>query len=273
MVEWNFDREERDQPRRRRTWRRTHTHSVRPRPRFYNGDRYEDDSSAQVERPYGIGYDDRNISFNHAPQYEREEEEDWNVSGPYQGIGPSNYQRSDERILEDINARLTQNPHLDARSISVGVTHGIVELKGTVNSRDDKHLAEEIADSISGVIDIFNQLRVEEQNQGRTQGRPDMEGAEYSRWSGPRAGLVGLVQEGMRVWGRDNRPVGYVSEVRNSDFLLHRFPGRDVYVPFRAAFIRDDAVILDVNTHELDYQGWQTPDLIESPIRRGPRSR
>ncbi|MQP74670.1 BON domain-containing protein [Stenotrophomonas sp. MYb238] len=80
--------------------------------------------------------------------------------GPYRGRGPRNYARSDERITEDLNERLTDNDMLDASDISVQVADGVATLSGTVASRWMRHLAEDIADSCSGVKDIRNEITV-----------------------------------------------------------------------------------------------------------------
>jgi osmotically-inducible protein OsmY len=90
-------------------------------------------------------------------------EDAWRGRGPYTGHGPKGYQRSDERIREDVCERLTEHGDLDARDIEVHVVSREVTLQGSVASRADKRLAEDIADSVSGVSEIHNQLRV---NQG-----------------------------------------------------------------------------------------------------------
>ena len=77
------------------------------------------------------------------------------------GRGPKNYRRSDERIREDINDRLGQDYYLDAFEVVVAVENGEVTLTGNVNSRDDKRRAEEIAESVSGVNNVENRLRVQ----------------------------------------------------------------------------------------------------------------
>ena len=91
------------------------------------------------------------------------------TAGPHAGHGPQNYQRSDQRIKEDVSDRLTAHPHLDARGINVQVNNGEVTLTGTVDSRQDKREAENVADSVQGVKDVHNQLKVQPQQQGQTQ--------------------------------------------------------------------------------------------------------
>ena len=83
------------------------------------------------------------------------------MAGPHSGRGPQGYQRSDARIEEDVCEHLTHHGMLDATGIQVQVENGEVTLTGTVESRQAKRLAEDILDSISGVRDIHNQLRVQ----------------------------------------------------------------------------------------------------------------
>ncbi len=80
--------------------------------------------------------------------------------GPFAGRGPRTYRPSDDLIGQEINSRLTQHGYMDARDIHVDVNRGEVTLSGKVNSRREKRLAEDIADSVRGVSDVHNQLRV-----------------------------------------------------------------------------------------------------------------
>lgn len=94
----------------------------------------------------------------------------WMSRGPYAGRGPKGYQRSDERIKEDVCERLCERGDLDASDIEVLVVNRIVTLQGSVANRGDKRLAEDLTDSVSGVSEVQNQLRV---NQGQgTEQRP-----------------------------------------------------------------------------------------------------
>jgi hypothetical protein len=83
----------------------------------------------------------------------------------HRGLGPRNYARSDERIREDINERLTDADDIDARGIAVEVSNGVATLTGAVEQRWMKHRAEDIAEACSGVRDVHNQIRVQQQEQ------------------------------------------------------------------------------------------------------------
>jgi osmotically-inducible protein OsmY len=106
---------------------------------------------------WGVGgspdeYDDLHRALTEAGSRRRENN--------YAGIGPKQYRRTDERIFEDVCTRLTDHPALDASEMEVHVAQGEVTLTGSVDSRRSRRLAEDIAESVRGVRDIHNQLRV-----------------------------------------------------------------------------------------------------------------
>ncbi|MBF9233375.1 CBS domain-containing protein [Microvirga alba] len=80
--------------------------------------------------------------------------------GPHRGKGPRGYQRSDERIREDVSERLTEDPRIDASEIEVVVQNREVTLIGFVRIRAEKHLAEDLSATVSGVTHVQNNLRV-----------------------------------------------------------------------------------------------------------------
>ena len=84
----------------------------------------------------------------------------WHGGGRYRGIGPKGYVRSDDRIREAVSDELMDDSWLDASQIEVAVQDGEVTLSGTVEDRDAKRLAEDIAEHASGVKHVQNNLRV-----------------------------------------------------------------------------------------------------------------
>ena len=80
----------------------------------------------------------------------------------HRGKGPRSYTRGDERILEDICGRMTDNRYLDASEIEVTVNGGEVILTGTVGSRYEKRLAEDLAETAYGSKNVENRLRITE---------------------------------------------------------------------------------------------------------------
>lgn len=107
----------------------------------------------------------------------------------HRGRGPRNYQRSDDRIREDVNERLSDDVRVDASEIEVTVQNREVTLTGTVRDRKEKRWAEDIVENVSGVAHVQNNLRV-----GQTQGthRTGTEAADAVAASGnPGSGQVG----------------------------------------------------------------------------------
>jgi osmotically-inducible protein OsmY len=82
------------------------------------------------------------------------------LKAEHRGRGPKGYKRSDGRIEEDVNDRLTDDPYLDASDIEVSVKDGEVTLSGLVGRREDKRRAEDLAELVSGVGNVQNNLRV-----------------------------------------------------------------------------------------------------------------
>lgn len=76
------------------------------------------------------------------------------------GRGPRNYQRTDQRIYEDVCERLTEDEKVDASDIEVSVADGEVTLIGTVRSRTSKRRAAQVAEDVRGVRDVHNTIRV-----------------------------------------------------------------------------------------------------------------
>ncbi len=81
-------------------------------------------------------------------------------NGNYRGVGPKGYHRSDERIRDDINDRLSDDPYVDASDIEVLVENGEVTLSGRVMSKAIKRRAEDIAESVSAVSNVENRIRI-----------------------------------------------------------------------------------------------------------------
>lgn len=78
----------------------------------------------------------------------------------HRGKGPRTYRRSDERILEDLNQRLRDDPWLDASDVETSSESGEVILSGTVPDKLSKRRAEDLAESVPGVTSVRNGLRV-----------------------------------------------------------------------------------------------------------------
>jgi osmotically-inducible protein OsmY len=86
----------------------------------------------------------------------------------YSGRGPKGYRRSDERVKEEICDRLTDDWRVDATEIEINVNNGQVTLSGSVHSREEKRKAEDLVETIPGVHDVHNNLRVSHWDENRT---------------------------------------------------------------------------------------------------------
>ena len=127
----------------------------------------ERDYDRQRDREYG-GRDDYTTSFT-GGGFGTGGYDDWQRRGEmnpntqrqsFRGRGPKNYQRSDERIREDICERLTHDERVDATEIEVQVQGATVTLEGSVDDREQKRRAEDVAESVRGVREVQNHLRL-----------------------------------------------------------------------------------------------------------------
>ncbi|KYF75282.1 hypothetical protein BE11_09650 [Sorangium cellulosum] len=77
------------------------------------------------------------------------------------GRGPKGYKRSDARIQEDICEMLSYRNDIDVSDVTVEVQSNEVTLEGTVPQRNHKRIIEQIAESVRGVEDVHNRIRVQ----------------------------------------------------------------------------------------------------------------
>jgi osmotically-inducible protein OsmY len=150
----------------------------------YGGDRWDSfrnsDSENRRDRDHNRrnwlgsddkrGYGNEERSFWHKASDEvsswfGDEEAERRRRQDQRGRGPRNYTRSGDRIREDVNDRLTDDWRVDASEIEVIVSGTEVTLSGSVASRDQRRRAEDIAESVSGVTHVQNNLRVKDRDQ------------------------------------------------------------------------------------------------------------
>jgi hypothetical protein len=75
--------------------------------------------------------------------------------------GPRGRRKSDESLRQEIREILNADPEVEATDIEVDVEGGAVTLRGTVVDSDARLLAEELVESLVGVREVHNRLRVE----------------------------------------------------------------------------------------------------------------
>lgn len=130
---------------------------------------------AQAGRSYGADYREHGYASHHDDErgfWDRASDEVASWFGDeeathrreldHRGKGPKDYVRSDARICEDANERLTEDATVDASEIALTVQNGEITLNGTVASRLEKRRAEDLVDRISGVKHVQNNLRVDD---------------------------------------------------------------------------------------------------------------
>ncbi len=179
---------------------------------------------------------------------------DWveEIYGPFTGVGPQNYQRSDDKIEEDVCDRLTQHGQIDARDVDVSVNNGEVTLNGTVPDRRMKRLAEDLAYNVPGVTDVQNQLRINRQQVQQGQQ------AQQSQL-GQGQNFKSQLKKGMDVLGSDGKKMGTVKEIHDHDFLLDRSLAPDVHVPFSSIQnLTNGQVQLNIASNQIDNMHWAT---------------
>lgn len=126
-------------------------------------------SERQNERGWMDRAGDEVASWFGDEEAERRRQSDYREN--HRGKGPKNYTRSDDRIKEDVSDRLEDHSYLDASDIDIEVNNGDVVLTGTVESRYAKRLAEDLAEHCSGVKNVENRIRIDNdwhQNRSRT---------------------------------------------------------------------------------------------------------
>lgn len=143
--------------------REHHGEVERDRPRGGFGEPWrltQPDSSSVAPASTGPGYGPGASVQGYGEFGGRLRDEESGASGEHRGRGPRGYRRADERIFEDVCERLTEDAWIDASEIEVCVEEGEVYLVGFVTDRSQKRRAEDLADSVSGVRDVINRLRV-----------------------------------------------------------------------------------------------------------------
>ena len=68
--------------------------------------------------------------------------------------------RPDAALVQELQEILSNDPELDATEIEVEVQGGAVTLRGVVDSSDARLLAEELVESVTGVHEVHNNLKV-----------------------------------------------------------------------------------------------------------------
>ena len=76
------------------------------------------------------------------------------------GVGSDDYKPSDERIEREMNDHMAEHSYIDTTEIVVSVKNGEITLDGSVPDNEQKNYAEEVAQKVSGVKNVHNQLKI-----------------------------------------------------------------------------------------------------------------
>jgi hypothetical protein len=79
----------------------------------------------------------------------------------HSGVGPRNYTRPDEFILDDLCTWIEGESEIDARHMDIECRNGVVTFSGSVPARDMKDAAESGAKATAGVKKVQNRLKIE----------------------------------------------------------------------------------------------------------------
>jgi osmotically-inducible protein OsmY len=105
----------------------------------------------------GLGFPGEETWGEEQYQSERQEEQGRRRADK----GPRAQRKSDERLAGEIRDILTNDPELDATEVEVEVEDGAVTISGVVDGTEARLLAEELVESVTGVREVHNRLRVE----------------------------------------------------------------------------------------------------------------
>jgi osmotically-inducible protein OsmY len=167
--------------------------------RFGRGSREDDEDRGFFER---AGDEVRSWFGDEDAERRREQDTREGRYGEHRGRGPKNYARSDDRVRDDVNDRLTDDPHIDASDIEVSVSDHEVTLSGHVNSRFAKRHAEDIAESVSGVTHVQNNLRVRQPAETTTAGTGGTTASDAATGTTTATGSAGTSLGGTAAGGR-----------------------------------------------------------------------
>jgi hypothetical protein len=184
---------------------------------------------------------------------------------------------TDPTLEADLRSRLAAAPGL--ADVHAVVTDGMAILTGTVADAVDIKRVRMIADSVDGLVDVREELKVSGASAmdqdvffDRVEGistRIPATGAaafpaEIDEAPNPTKltddqELAGLIHRGIDVYDSQGKKVGKVKEVRATDFLLGRFLAHSYYVPYFSCEMSADGLHLKIPAGEMKDQGWASP--------------
>ncbi len=130
---------------------------------------------------YGLGYQEQGA-------YSTQGRDTQTMRGAERfGKGPKGYKRADERIKDDVCDRICHMRGMDASDVEIQVSGGEVTLTGTIQTRQMKWQLEHLIDSINGVTEIHNQLRMKRDDMSSSKSDMDDKANKKTSMSSPSA--------------------------------------------------------------------------------------
>ncbi len=126
-------------------------------PSYGDWQRHSTGATSGARGQEGFGNPGENTWGEEQFQAERREEQGRRQANN----GPRGRRKSDESLRQEIREILIADPELEAVDIEVEVEGGAVTLRGAVVDPDARLLAEELVESLAGVREVHNRLRVE----------------------------------------------------------------------------------------------------------------
>jgi osmotically-inducible protein OsmY len=125
-------------------------------PHYGDWQRHSSGTTSGARGQEGLGFPGEKTWGEEQYRAERQEEQGRRQTGRVK----RGHRRPDESLAREIHEILVKDPELNATEIEVAVEGGAVTLTGEVESSGAKLLAEELVESLLGVREVHNRLRV-----------------------------------------------------------------------------------------------------------------
>lgn len=109
--------------------------------------------------PQGTHWDEQTPQMDNFARSELRPDLHPEKRGLYYGVGPVGWKRNDEKLKDLVCKVLYQSHEVDPSEMEVEVKDGVVTLKGQIESRGMRNVAEDLILSVPGVVDVFTNLK------------------------------------------------------------------------------------------------------------------
>lgn len=114
------------------------------------GASYPQDDRMEPSRDADLGFGESGTGWNR------------DVGRDHSGRGPKGWKLSDEKLKDKVSEVLFHSHDVDPSELEVTVEDNVVYLKGNIQSKGMRRVAEDLVGSIPGVIDVFTQLKIKD---------------------------------------------------------------------------------------------------------------